>query len=50
MGTIASVPLYLLIGVKTLILNVCFTPVPLNLIKSQQVAGVLSEYTLLLGL
>lgn len=50
MGTIASMPLYLLIGVKTLILNFCFTLVPLNLIKSQQVSGLLSEYTLLLGL
>lgn len=49
-GTIASMPLYLLIGVKTLILKFCYTLVPLNLIKSQQVAGVLSEYTLLLGL
>lgn len=31
MGTIASMALYLLIGVKTLILNFCFTLVPLKL-------------------
>lgn len=50
MRTIASMPLYLLIGVKTLILNFCFTLVPFNLIKCQQVAGVLSKYMLLLSL